>query len=50
MVTVTLTLQRLRATDAADFRDGTLTAKDCAPSRGRPLVSRRRSRKAPPAP
>lgn len=29
IVTVNRTLQRLRATGAADFRDGTLTAKDC---------------------
>jgi hypothetical protein len=43
IVTVNRTLQRLRATGAADFRDGTLTAKDCTPSRGRALASRRRA-------
>ena len=31
IVTINRTLQRLRATGAADFRDGTLTAKDCTP-------------------
>jgi hypothetical protein len=44
IATVNRTLQRLRATGAADFRESTLSAKDCAASRGRALASRKRRR------